>query len=42
MLVVQARIERLFTKKMKQVEEVALFNQDFTHTKVWEKLVGCN
>jgi hypothetical protein len=42
MLVVQARIERLFTKKIKQVEEVVTFNQDYRRTKVWEKLVGCN
>ncbi len=42
MLVVQIEIERLFTKKIKQVEEVATFNQDCRHTKVQEKLVGCN
>jgi hypothetical protein len=42
MLVVQIGIERLFTKKIKQVEEVATFNQDCKHTKVQEKLVGCN
>jgi hypothetical protein len=34
MLVVQAMIERLCTKKIKQVEEVATFNQDYRHTKV--------
>jgi hypothetical protein len=41
-LVVQARIETLFTNKIKQVEEVATFNQDCKHTKVLEKLVGYN
>jgi hypothetical protein len=34
MLVVQAGIERLYTKKIKQVEEVTTFNQDCRHTKV--------
>jgi hypothetical protein len=34
MLVVQVGIERLFTKKIKQVEKVATFNQDCRHTKV--------
>ncbi len=42
MLVVQVGIERLPTKKIKQVEEVATINQDCRHTKVWEKFVGCN
>jgi hypothetical protein len=42
MLVVQAKIERLFTKKIKQIEEVAPFNQNCRHTKVQEKFVGCN
>jgi hypothetical protein len=42
MLVVQAEIERLSTKKIKQVEEVATFNQNCEHTKVQEKLVGYN
>jgi hypothetical protein len=42
MLVVQVGIERLSTKKIKQVEKVATFNQDCRHTKVREKLVGCN
>jgi hypothetical protein len=42
MLVVQIGIERLFTKKMKQVEEVAIFNQHCRHTKVQQKPVGCN
>jgi len=41
MLVVQVGIERLSTKNIKQVEEVATFNQDCRHTKVWKKLVGC-
>jgi hypothetical protein len=39
---VQAGIERLSTKKIKKIEEVATFNQDYKHTKVWEKLVGYN
>jgi hypothetical protein len=34
MLVVQAKIERLSTKNIKQVEEVATFNQECRHTKV--------
>jgi hypothetical protein len=34
MLVVQVGIERLFTKKIKQIKEVATFNQDCKHTKV--------
>jgi hypothetical protein len=42
MLVVQAGIERLSTKKIKQVEKVRTFNQDCKHTNVREKLVGCN
>jgi hypothetical protein len=42
MLVVQAKIERLSIEKIKQVEEVATFNQDCKHTKVQEKLVGYN
>jgi len=42
MLVVQIKIERLSTKKIKQVEELATFNQDCRHTKVQEKLVGYN
>ncbi len=42
MLVVQVGIERLPTKKIKQVEEVATIIQDCRHTKVWEKFVGCN
>ncbi len=40
MLVVQAGIERLSTKKIKQVEEVATFNQDCKHTKVQETLLA--
>ncbi len=31
MVVVQVEIERLSTKKIKQVEEVATFNQDYRH-----------
>jgi hypothetical protein len=42
MLVVQVGIERLSTKKIKQVVEVATFNQDCRHTKVRENLVGYN
>jgi hypothetical protein len=42
MLLVQAKIERLSTKNIKQVEEVATFNQDCIHTKVREKLIGYN
>jgi hypothetical protein len=38
----QVEIERLSIEKIKQVEEVATFNQDYKHTKVWEKLFGCN
>jgi hypothetical protein len=34
MLIVQVGIEKLSTKKIKQVEEVATFNQDYIHTKV--------
>jgi len=41
MLVVQAWIEQLSPKNIKQVE-VATFNQDCRHTKVHEKLVSCN
>jgi len=41
MLVVQAMIERLSTKNIKQVE-VATFNQDCRHIKVQEKLIGYN